>query len=159
MPHEALCIISLPCVSSNWSYDSETAKLGFDLCDLDLWPLTLTFCMDITFFVISNNSWKFHDDTLTGTLWQRCDRHTRQVFAACSQLKNQTHFLPSISGNKWFHATFEDHKSFKMADNLLSYLSALKELIPLAVSIPVLLAPVQTLLVSIAVQASFTLWC
>ena len=33
----------------------ETTKLGYDLCDLDLWPMTLTFCMDIT-FVIGNNS-------------------------------------------------------------------------------------------------------
>ena len=45
---------------------SETAKLGFDLCDIDLWPLTLTFCMDIT-SVIGNHSWKFHDDTMMGT--------------------------------------------------------------------------------------------
>ena len=28
---------------SNWSYSPETVKLGCDLCDLDLWPLTLTF--------------------------------------------------------------------------------------------------------------------
>ena len=40
--------------------------LGFDLCDLDLWPLTLTFCMDIT-SVIGNNSWKFHDDMMMET--------------------------------------------------------------------------------------------
>ena len=38
----------------------------FDLCDLDLWPLTLTFCMDIT-FVYGNNSWKFQDDTMRET--------------------------------------------------------------------------------------------
>ena len=37
------------------------AKLGADLYDLDLWPLTLTFCMDVT-SVIGKNSWKFHDD-------------------------------------------------------------------------------------------------
>ena len=36
------------------------------LCDLDLWPLTLTFCMDVT-FVTSNHSWKFHDNTMMGT--------------------------------------------------------------------------------------------
>ena len=35
---EAICIISLSYVNSNWSYGPETAKLGFDLCDLDLWP-------------------------------------------------------------------------------------------------------------------------
>ena len=35
-------------------------------CDLHLWPLTLTFCMDVT-FVIGNNSWKFCDYTMMGT--------------------------------------------------------------------------------------------
>ena len=44
----------------------ETAKLGYDLCDLDIWSMTLTFCMDIT-FVIGNISWKFCGDTMTGT--------------------------------------------------------------------------------------------
>ena len=53
-------------VNSNWGYSSETVKLGFDLCDLDLWPLTLTFCMDVT-SDIGNNSWKFHDDTMMET--------------------------------------------------------------------------------------------
>ena len=40
--NQALCMISSPYVNSNWSYGPETAKLDFDLCDLDLWPLTLT---------------------------------------------------------------------------------------------------------------------
>ena len=53
----------------------ERAKLGVDLCDLDLWPPTLTFCVDIT-FDHGNNSWKFHDDTMMGTWWKRCDRQT-----------------------------------------------------------------------------------
>ena len=44
---------------------AETAKLGVDLCDLDVWPLTLTFCMDVN-SVIGNN-WKFHDDAMMGT--------------------------------------------------------------------------------------------
>ena len=35
-------------------------------CDLDLWPMTFTFCMDTT-SVIGNNSWKFRDDTMMGT--------------------------------------------------------------------------------------------
>ena len=60
--HQAVCIISSSYANSNWSYSPETVKLGFDLCDLDLWPLTLIFCMDLT-LVIGNNSWKFHDDT------------------------------------------------------------------------------------------------
>ena len=38
MPNQALCIISSPYMNSNWSYSPETAKLGFDLCDFDLWP-------------------------------------------------------------------------------------------------------------------------
>ena len=43
-------------------------KICFDVCDLG--PLTLTFCMDIT-FDNGNNSWKFHDDMMTQTLWTR----------------------------------------------------------------------------------------
>ena len=35
-------------------------------CDLDLRPLTSTFCMDVT-SVIGNDSWKFHDETMMGT--------------------------------------------------------------------------------------------
>ena len=50
----------------NWSYGPETAKLGFYLCDIDLWPLTSTFRMDIT-YVIGNYSWTFHDNTMKGT--------------------------------------------------------------------------------------------
>ena len=47
-------------------------KICFDLCDLDLWPQTLTFCMNIT-FVNGNYSWKFYD-TMTGTLWKWCHK-------------------------------------------------------------------------------------
>ena len=48
------------------------AKLGFDLCDLDLWPMTLTFCMDIT-FVIGNHFWKwwYDDGNILKKVWQR----------------------------------------------------------------------------------------
>ena len=48
-------VISQSYVYSNWSYSLETAKLGVDFCDLDLWPLTSTFCMDVI-SVIGNNS-------------------------------------------------------------------------------------------------------
>ena len=92
--HQALCIISLPYVNSNWSYGPETAKWGHDLCDLDLWPLTLTFCI---MSVNGNNSWKFQDGTMMGTEWKMCDRRSdertdrqtdRSVLrAAWSQLK------------------------------------------------------------------------
>ena len=73
--YQAICIISLSYVNSNWSYSPETVKLGCELWDLDLWPLTLNFCKDV-FFVIGNNSWKFHDDTMIGTWWKRCDGQT-----------------------------------------------------------------------------------
>ena len=73
--HQALSIISSPYVNSNWSYGPETAKWGHDLCDLDLWPLTLNFYMEIM-SVNGNNSWKFQDDMMTGTLSKRCDRRT-----------------------------------------------------------------------------------
>ena len=53
--HQALSINLSSYVVSNWSYSQETAKFGYDLCDLHLWPLTLTFCMDVT-SVIGNNS-------------------------------------------------------------------------------------------------------
>ena len=42
------------------------AKLGFDLYDLDLWPLTLSVRMDIT-SVIGNHSWQIDDDKMIGT--------------------------------------------------------------------------------------------
>ena len=59
----------------NWSYSPETTKWGHDLCDFDLWPLTLTFCIDIM-SVNGNIFCKFHDDTMTGTLTKRCDGWT-----------------------------------------------------------------------------------
>ena len=53
----------------------------------DLWPLTLTFPVAII-FIDGNNSWKFHDDTMTETLWKRCDGQTdRTAHGAWSQLK------------------------------------------------------------------------
>ena len=64
--YQAICIISSSYMNSNWSYSPETVKLGCDLCDLNLWPLTLTFCMDVT-SVTGNNSWSLHDDTMMGT--------------------------------------------------------------------------------------------
>ena len=85
-------------MNSNWSYGLETAKLGVDLCDLDFWPLTLTFCMGVT-SVIGNKSWKFHDgqkgvtDRQTGRTDRQTDGQTdRQTDwtihrAAWSQLK------------------------------------------------------------------------
>ena len=73
--HQALCIIPSSYVNSNWIYSPETAKLGHDLCDLGLWPITLTSCMDVT-YVIGNNSWQFRDDAMMGTYSKRCDGRT-----------------------------------------------------------------------------------
>ena len=42
--------------------------------DLDIWPLTLTVCMEIT-HVYGNNPWKFYDDTMMETV-KRDDRQT-----------------------------------------------------------------------------------
>ena len=64
--HQAICTISSLYVNSNWSHSPETVKLGGDLCDLDLWLLTLTFGMDLT-LVLGDNSWKYHDDMMMGT--------------------------------------------------------------------------------------------
>ena len=54
-------------------------KISFELFHLAFWPLTLTFCMDIT-FVNDNYFWKFHDDTMTQTakkLWRTDGRMER----------------------------------------------------------------------------------
>ena len=60
--HQWLCIISSSYVNSNWSYGQEMAKLGFDLCDLDLWPLALTGFIQKAHIKIS---WLFPDFSLT----------------------------------------------------------------------------------------------
>ena len=62
----------------NWSKDY------FDLCDPDLWPLTLTFGMDIT-FVNGYYSWNLHEDTMRATFEKgvtnrRTDRQTERSF-------------------------------------------------------------------------------
>ena len=55
----ALYIILYPLVDSDWSYSPETPNLGqnrrfFELCDLEIWPLSLTFYTDLT-LAIGNN--------------------------------------------------------------------------------------------------------
>ena len=47
-------------MNCNWSSHPETtnrSKICFDLCDLDLWPLTLTFCMVIVFISPLHRRW------------------------------------------------------------------------------------------------------
>ena len=65
--HQALCTISSSYVNSNCSYDLEMAKWCLDLCDLGLWSLTLSFCMDIT-SVVSNNSRSLSENANNGNI-------------------------------------------------------------------------------------------
>ena len=67
--------------------------------------LTFTFCMDIT-SVNGNDSWKFHDDTMVGTWWKRCDGRTDWTIhrAAWSQLKTRYRPKPFNPG-----AEFENY--------------------------------------------------
>ena len=55
MPHQALCMISSPYINSNWSYGPETAKLGFDLCDIDLWPWPCAWVSLLSLVIIPEN--------------------------------------------------------------------------------------------------------
>ena len=48
MSYQALGIITSPYENWKWSYGLETAKLGFDLCDHVLWPITSLLSMVIT---------------------------------------------------------------------------------------------------------------
>ena len=84
----AVCMISLPYVNSNWS--PEMAKLGVDLRDLDLWPLTLTFCMDIQGWVSSGRNLFLpgHPEksgrnlflpVLSGPNWKKLDKTVKDV--------------------------------------------------------------------------------
>ena len=59
-------------------------KICFELCDLDLWPLTLYFCMDIM-SVNCYNSRKFGDDTMRGTLSTRATVMPRNLSADRSE--------------------------------------------------------------------------
>ena len=109
---------------SNWG------KIYFDLCDFDLRPLTLTFCMGIT-FVNGNNSSKFHGDTMTGTLWKMYDRRTDRWTdgkrcsrrAARSQLKTDdiSNTISTTSFeyfNTWYH-TWHPSYHIHMATQIL----------------------------------------
>ena len=61
----AICVFKLELQSGNHQIGAKFV----------LTSVTLTFCMDIT-FVKGNNSWIFHHDTMTGTLWKRSNRWT-----------------------------------------------------------------------------------
>ena len=127
------CIISSPYVNSNWSYGPEAVKRSHGFCDLDLWPLTLTFCTDIT-FVNRNNSWKFQYDTMTGTLSKRCDRRTdRQteisvLRAAWSQLKTTP--VVEIFISQFSHHLAQAHSKLSAIPGFIRLCSKLREFYP-----------------------------
>ena len=53
--HQAICIISLSYVNSNWSYSPETVKFGCDLCDLDLWPRPFAWTLPWSLVITPEN--------------------------------------------------------------------------------------------------------
>ena len=68
MPHQVFCIILLPCVNSNWSYGPETAKSGFELCDLHFWPWPFAWTSLLSMVIIPENfliKWWEHSDGQT----------------------------------------------------------------------------------------------
>ena len=66
---QALCIILSSYVNSNWSYGPETAELGFDLCDLDLWLLTLTFAWTSLLSLVIT-----HENFMMIRWWEHCEK-------------------------------------------------------------------------------------
>ena len=85
MQHQALCIISLPYVNSNWSYGPETAKWGHDLCDLDfdLWPWPFAWTSRLSTVMTPENfrmiRWREHREK--GVTDGRTDRdRQKEVF-------------------------------------------------------------------------------
>ena len=94
------CFILQPYVNSNWSYSPETAILGFDLCDRDLWPWPLAWTSLVSMVITPENfmmiRWEEH--SVKGVTDRRTDRQTdgqteRGVLrAAWSQLKMKRYF-------------------------------------------------------------------
>ena len=114
------------CASFCSQLQSETDEMGFDLCDLDLWPLTLISCVDIT-FVNGNNSWKCHDDTMTRTKWKgvadrQMDERTDGQKEVFLELLGGSWKYPYCITFLWlsliFKHSFERSTSFKMADDI-----------------------------------------
>ena len=83
--NQALCIVSLPYVNSNWSYGPETAIWGHDLCDLDLWPFAWTSQLSILITPESYRIIRWQEQCQKGVT----DRQTEisVLRAAWSQLK------------------------------------------------------------------------
>ena len=77
----ALCIISSSYMNSYWSYSPETAKLGYDLCDLDLWPWPFAWTSLLPLVITPENfvmiQWEEHSEK--GVTDRQTDRQ-KEVF-------------------------------------------------------------------------------
>ena len=85
-------IISSSYVNSNWSYSPETAKLGYDLCDLDLWPWPFAWTSLLSLVITPENFVMIQWQEDSEKVWQtdrRTDGRTERgvLRAAWSQLK------------------------------------------------------------------------
>ena len=90
--HQAICIISSSYVNSNWSYSPETAKLGCDLCDLDLWPWPFAWTLPWSLVITPENFMmiRWWEHSQKGVTDRQRDGQTDRIIhrAAWSQLKN-----------------------------------------------------------------------
>ena len=75
---------------------SRNGPIGFCLCDLDLWPLTLTFCMDIT-FVNGNNMTR----TFTFNIITAKNRSQSYGIAIFFWIDPHSIFIPGFQGNSY----------------------------------------------------------
>ena len=119
--HKAFCIISSPYVNSNWSYGLEAANWGHDFCGPDLWPLTLTFCMDIVSLngnITSENfrmiRWQEHcqKGVTDGQTDRQTDRQTE-----ISVLRNAWSQLKKVWGSGYWKSDIDQalpHDSFQI---------------------------------------------
>ena len=99
-------------MNSNWSYSPETVKLGRDLCDLDLWPLTLTFAWTLLWSVVITPenfmTIRWWEHSQKGVTDRQTDGPTENTIhrAAWSQLKNRAPLLYHIK----LCASFQNHR-------------------------------------------------
>ena len=101
MPPHAWCIIS----SHLWVQTGVTVrkpqswgKICLDLPDVDLWPMTLSFCTDIINFANGSNSWQFLDDKKYRQTDGRTDgqSYSNCLVAAKNDIEVDTRRLPSM---------------------------------------------------------------
>ena len=86
-----ICIISSSYVNSNWNYSPETAKLGCDLCDLDVWPWPFAWTLPWSLVMTPENFMmiRWWEHSQKGVMDRRTDRRTKNTIhrAVWSQLK------------------------------------------------------------------------